>query len=190
MTIARFSYSLGHCLLALFAFLPAQAGLAAQQERAELGHDQMMSAAYAAEGPVDNRFFMPLDGAAAAHHRFSGAITIPQHAMQTEPAAILPPEVAGKMTQLFPGITLHFVSHDEYLLPVERDLMVALDSDSFWQIQVSPGRTWSEEVDGGMSRASFPFILTSARRWSSSHYIAGKLLSSPTFIRIASQYWQ
>ena len=148
-------------LLALVVCLQSPVILAAQPERSELGHDQLMSASHPANGPVDNSYFLPQDGAATAHHRFSGAITIPEHAMHTQPEAILPAEVAGKMTQLFPGVTFHFVSHEDYLVPVERDLVVAPESDSFWQIQVSPGRTWSEENDAGMSRASFPFFLTS-----------------------------
>jgi len=117
-------------------------------------------AGIAAEGPVENRYFMAVDGA-EAEHRLLGAIHIPEHAMQTNPAELRPERVAGKRTQLFPGITVHFVSHGEYLLPVERDLLAPVESDSFWQIQISPGRTWYEKTDDGMSRASFPFILTS-----------------------------
>ena len=151
----------GLLLIALVTCLPATGTLAEQPERAQLGHDQLMSADHAVNGPVANNFFMPQDGAAAAHHRFSAAITIPEHAMRTAPEVILPTTVAGKETQLFPGVTLHFVSHGEYLVPVERDIIAPPGSDSFWQIQVSPGRVWSEENDEAMSRASFPFFLTS-----------------------------
>ncbi|MBW2543772.1 MAG: hypothetical protein JRF15_16960 [Deltaproteobacteria bacterium] len=130
-------------------------------ERQGLGFEQLMAGDPAAAAPVANHFFMPQDGAAKALHRLSGAIRIPQHAMRTIPEKIEPAELAGKRTQLFPDIELHVVSHGEYLVPVERDILLARDGDSFWQIQVSPGRVWSEAGDRGMSRASFPFFLTS-----------------------------
>jgi hypothetical protein len=128
--------------LALAVCLQSPVILAAQPERSELGHDQLMSASHATNGPVENSYLLPQNGAAAAHHQFSDAITIPEHAMRTEPEVILPAEGAGKWTQLFPGETFHFVSHEDCLVSVERDLVVAPGSDSFWQIQVSPGRTW------------------------------------------------
>jgi len=145
--------------VALFWGLALASGAAAS-EREELGFEQLMADAPAAPVPVANRFFMPQEGSAKALHRLSGVIRIPQHAMHTIPPAIEPAELAGKRTQLFPGIELHVVSHGEYFVPVERDILVAKDSDSFWQIQVSPGRVWSEAGDKGMSRASFPFFLT------------------------------
>ena len=148
-------------ILTLLALAQPSVILADQIERAQLGHDQLMSVNHAVDGPVANSFFMPQDGAAAAQHRFSAAITIPEHALHTAPEVILPTRVAGKKTQLFPGVTLHFVSHGEHLVPVERDIIAPPGSDSFWQIQVSPGRVWSEEGDAAMSRASFPFFLTS-----------------------------
>ena len=148
-------------LIALLATLPAAGVLADQPERAELGYRQLMSDNPAIDGPVANRFFVPPDGAAPEQHRFAAAIGIPEHAMRTQPGKIVPAEIAGKRTQLFPGVTFHFVSHNAFLVPLERELVVATGSDSFWQIQVSPGRTWSEENDEGMSRASFPFFLTS-----------------------------
>lgn len=137
------------------------AGYAEGIQREELGFAQLMSADSPVESPVRNHNFMPHDGTENALNEFSGAIIIPEHAMRTEPAELIPAEIDGKKTQLFPGVELQFVSHGEYLLPVERDLMILPDSGSFWQLQVSPGRVWSEAGDEGMSRASFPFLLTS-----------------------------
>jgi CubicO group peptidase (beta-lactamase class C family) len=68
--------------------------------------------------------------------------------------------IHGKTTQLFPGVTLEFFSDGAHLVPVVRDLIQPRHSRSFWQIQVEPGRVWSEPGDHGMSRASFPFMLT------------------------------
>ena len=123
----------------ILAFALSGATPADPTERAQLGHGQLMSARHPVGGPVANNFFMPFDGAAAAHHRFSGAITVPEHAMQSQPEAILPADIAGKKTQLFPGVTFHFLSHGTYLVPVERDITAPPGSDSFWPIQVAPG---------------------------------------------------
>ncbi len=137
----------------------ANSSLAEVSDREQLTRDQLFSAANIPVSPVANHNFMPIDGA-APHHRFSGAITIPEHAMRTEPEAIRPADIRGRKTQLFPGVSLQFVSHGEYLVPVERDIIAPPDSDSYWHFHAGPGRVWSEESDNGMSRASFPFFLT------------------------------
>jgi len=137
------------------------AGCGGPRDREGLTYAELTSAPATIDGPVSNELYMPTSAAAAAKSRFSGVIVILEHRMQSDPAAIRPAELNGKKTQLFPGVELGFVSHGDYLLPVERDLIILPDSDSFWQLQVSPGRVWSEPGDRGMSRASFPFILTS-----------------------------
>jgi CubicO group peptidase (beta-lactamase class C family) len=137
----------------------ADGSLADQSNREQLTRDQLVSAADSLDSPVANYNFMPMDGA-APHHQFSGAMTIPEHAMRTAPEVIEPADIRGKKTQLFPGVSLHFVSHGEYLVPVERNIIAPPESDSYWQIYVAPGRVWSERNDDGMSRASFPFFLT------------------------------
>jgi CubicO group peptidase (beta-lactamase class C family) len=127
---------------------------------------------------------MPLDDAGSASQEFSGVIRIPEHVMHASvtlidvgdfsgiedefryPAPegsdqIVPGEIAGKATQLFPGLNVAFVTYGDRLLPVDRTLMAPPDSESFWQIQISPGRVWSEPGDNGKSRASFPFMMTS-----------------------------
>jgi hypothetical protein len=143
--------------LALWLFCSS---LACAADREALTFSELMSE-QAISGPVSNRHFTAAADAGEALHVFSGAIRIPEHRMTTIPAAIRPADILGKKTQLFPGIDLTFASHNGVLIPTERDLLIASDSDSFWQIQVSPGRVWSEEGDNGMSRAAFPFLLTS-----------------------------
>jgi hypothetical protein len=110
---------------------------------------------------VPNEAYLPAAGAGPARHAFSGTLVIPEHAMRSEPAVILPVDIQGKKPQLFPAIDLAFVSHDGYLVPARRGILVADHGDSYWQIQVMPGKVWSEPADDGMSRASFPFALTS-----------------------------
>jgi hypothetical protein len=140
----------------LIATLPTSAA-----EREVLTSAELMSAPDGRVELVANRYFLPMGSAGEAHEAFAGTIAIPDNAMSSEPAEILPAEILGKKTQLFPGVELDFVSHDGFLVPADRDILIPDDSDSYWQIQVSPGRTWSEPGDAGWSRAAFPFLLTS-----------------------------
>jgi len=146
-------------LAATLLCMVACAGSADTPNRKQLTHDQLVSGDQSLESPVANHYFMPIDGA-PAQHQFSGAIAISEHAMRTDPDAIQPADIRGRQTQLFPGVSLQFVSHGDQLIPVERDVIVPPDGDSYWHIQVEPGRVWSEPDDKGMSRASFPFLLT------------------------------
>ncbi|MCH8059387.1 MAG: hypothetical protein IIA11_02905 [Proteobacteria bacterium] len=131
------------------------------ESREKLTRDEMLAAGSADAGPILNEFFLPSKGATDARHELAGQLRLRSSVMRTEPAVIEPATIAGKRTQLFPALAVLFLSHDGYLIPVERDISFSPDDASFWQIQVSPGRVWSEAGDGDMSRASFPFILTS-----------------------------
>ena len=130
-----------------------------QSAREQLTRDQLVSAADSLDSPVMNNSFVAIDGV-ASRHAFSGTITIPEHPMLTAPEAIQPAIIRGRKTQLFPGVSLQFVSHGEYLVPVVRGIIEPTDSESYWHISVGPGRVWSEAGDNDMSRASFPFFLT------------------------------
>ena len=129
--------------------------------RNELTRQKLFTSQASTEKPISNRYFMPFGAHNNTLHKFSGAILIPEHSMISDPKEILPIDIQGKKTQLFPRVSLEFISNQGNLIPIERDIIIPDDTDSYWQIQVSPGRVWSEEVDGDMSRASFPFILTS-----------------------------
>lgn len=148
-------------LKAVLLLAAGVAGIANSEERAELRFEQLMAYDPVEPRMVDNRFFVSVDGAAQAAHQFSGVVRIPGHTMSTEPTEIKPEILAGKKTQQFPEIELGFSSYNGYLVPVDRSIVVNPSSDSFWQLQASPGRVWSEDDDNGMSRASFPFFLTS-----------------------------
>ena len=148
-------------VIAITLLATALASNVSAAERRQLGYTELMSDRPSITSPVANDLFMQQEGATKAKHDFSGTVRIPENLMQTQPPAIQPVEIGGKKTQLFPGVDIQFVSHGDFLLPVERDLIVPTGGNSFWQIQISPGRTWSETSDEGMSRASFPFFLTS-----------------------------
>jgi hypothetical protein len=57
------------------------------------------------------------------------------------------------LPETLPGFSVTFFTQGEHLVPVGRDIL------SPPGIILSPGRVWSEPDDGGMSRASFPFVL-------------------------------
>ena len=63
-----------------------------------------------------------------------------------------PPEASH-----LPEFDFEFVQSGEYLLPVQRGLVIT--SHPYWNYIVGPGRAWQEEGDQGYSRASFPFAL-------------------------------
>jgi len=109
---------------------------------------------------MPNKYFIPAGDAGQALHAFSGFLVIPAANMTTVPSEIAPAMINGKATQLLPAVSIGFFSTDGHLVPVVRDLLNHSDPGNFWQMQVDPGRVWSEPGDNGMSRASFPFILT------------------------------
>ena len=143
-------------ILIVFLFACESSG-----NRNELTRQKLFTSQASTEKPISNRYFMPFGAHNNTLHKFSGAILIPEHSMISDPKEILPIDIQGKKTQLFPRVSLEFISNQGNLIPIERDIIIPDDTDSYWQIQVSPGRVWSEVGDGDMSRASFPFILTS-----------------------------
>jgi CubicO group peptidase (beta-lactamase class C family) len=63
--------------------------------------------------------------------------------------------------QYFPGFSVRFLSDAGHLIPVDRGIIRSGERRrSPWNIIVSPGRVWREPGDGGLSRGSFPFTLT------------------------------
>ena len=147
-------------MMAVGGYAHAASASGNAEPRPKLTYGELMAPGSPDTAPTLNLYFMPAKGSADAHHAFSGKLTIPERAMRTIPAAIEPGTIHGKVTQLFPGVTLEFFSDGTRLVPVVRDLIQPRNSRSFWQIQVEPGRVWSEPADKGMSRASFPFMLT------------------------------
>src|SRR5262245_58150864 len=99
-------------------------------------------------GLVHNDYFMPVGPSVPALHAFKGTLTIGPTSMSTAkygcPDLVVP----------FPGFTVAFFTEGEHLVPVVSDIVHPP------AIIVSPGRVWSEPGDGGMSRASFPFVVT------------------------------
>jgi hypothetical protein len=102
---------------------------------------------------VHNANFMPIEPAGAARHAFSGMLSVPETFAQP---------VSGR----FPGFSIAFFSHDGNLIPADQGIVPG--GIGTWDLILSPGRVWSEDSDGGWSRASFPFVLL-GRVWGDTH---------------------
>jgi hypothetical protein len=106
----------------------------------------------AGTGPVHNAYFLPVGQAAPAIHGFKGILTV------KAPTMFRARHGCAGLGELLSGFTVAFFTQGEHLVPVVRDIV------SPPGIILSPGRVWSEPGDGGMSRASFPFVLTNLSR--------------------------
>ena len=111
-------------------------------------------------GLIHNDYFMPVGPSADALHALSGVLEVPETDSHS---------VKGR----FPAFAVAFFSHDDYLVPAERDILPG--GISLWNLVLSPGRVWSEPGDDGWSRASFPFALTGKRGNESHNGIASFL---------------
>jgi hypothetical protein len=140
-------------------FLPAVDALApiAFVRRDKLTAPELGTPGYQGDGPVNNAYFAPLGQPVPALHKLEGTLTVPEFRMQ-HPVATGQIVRSGEIT--FPGFSVQFFTYDDYLLPVLRDeILSSSGGTSSWRIILSPGKVWSEPGDGGMSRASFPFVL-------------------------------
>ena len=117
-------------------------------ERDRLTFAELMAEEAAQVSSVHNGYFMPVGSVAAAKHVLSATLIIP--------------ETEGWSFGTFPGASVQMFTSGDRLIPVNRDIIRA-GNPFGWNITFSPGRTWSESGDKGLSRASFPFVLT--KKW-------------------------
>jgi hypothetical protein len=116
-------------------------------------------------GVIDNAEFVPGSHATAAREPFFGTLKLTESRMISTPAEIAPNLVLGRNPQLFPGVDLAFFTAGGDLVPFTQEVIRYASIDrgkSFWDIIVQPGRVWSQAVDGGWSRAAFPFALVNS----------------------------
>ena len=153
MSVGRI-WMLGALMLAIGPQALADAKRA-QLTAAELRHG-------GAQALVDNRAFVPPDGAAAALDPFQGTLRLSEVEMTTKPDKFKSRDVLGKDPKIFPSVDLSFFTEGGDLVPTTQDVIRVGSlghGKSYWDIIVQPGRVWSEPGDGGWSRASFPFAL-------------------------------
>ena len=102
--------------------------------------------------PLHNDYFMPVGSSGEPLHDLTGRLEFPATRMHQT-------FTYGPSYAWFPGVSVTVTSHKGHLLPLQRDITHDTSGSSAWSIIFSPGRVWSEDVDGGKSRASFPFTL-------------------------------
>jgi len=132
------------------------------EPRDRLTYGELLAGELPDGGPVNNAYLMPLGNAAPAKHSFEGALTIPEFKMASETHNGGLPDSSHAF---FPAVTVDFFTFEDFLVPVEWDIVPDNGDKSFWHIIFSPGKVWSEPADldqsRPMSRASFPFTLVS-----------------------------
>jgi hypothetical protein len=121
---------------------------------------ELLATAEVGTGPVHNAYFLPVGQAAPALHAFKGTVTIQTCTMFTARYG------CPGLPETLPGFTVAFLTQGEHLVPMVRDIVAPPG------IILSPGRVWSEPGDGGMSRASFPFVVTNPFYNASHHGLA------------------
>ena len=97
---------------------------------------------------VSNDVYTPIATAGPALQEFNGVLT-------TSPAPL-----QGIDLVEMPGFSVGFITVDDDLVPLDRQIVSSPGLDEA-ELIFSPGRVWSEPGDMGMSRAAFPFTLTS-----------------------------
>jgi CubicO group peptidase (beta-lactamase class C family) len=118
--------------------------------------EELLAPDYSGEGPVNYIFFSPMGESGSATHALEGTLSVAEFEMLDS----VPDDQASEASLgYFPGFSAEFFTYDGNLVPLQREVMLRLGENSFWRVILSPGMVWSEPEDGGMSRASFPFVL-------------------------------
>lgn len=108
--------------------------------------------------PYHNQYFMPIGSEKNASHSLNGQLHINGGQLIGFPSNYY------QSMKTFPTFNAHVVSHQGYLIPENRDIIISDTEESYWRIILSPGKVWQEDSDNGMSRASFPFVMVE-RAW-------------------------
>ncbi len=134
--------------------------------RVHARHTGLMDDTASLQAPLQNSQFLPVGEHSAALHAFNAGVKIDTSEIIGQRAGGVPRTGFGS----FPAVTIHFVSHQGQLIPVEPGLMETDNPN--WSLLVGAGRIWSEAGDAGYSRASFPFALIGKRDGSARNGLA------------------
>jgi hypothetical protein len=104
-------------------------------------------------GPVHNAYFMPMGQVAPARHALRGTVTVAFSPMFRARYGCM------ALGATMPGFTVAFFTEREHLVPTVRDILEPPGTRMHGTLILSPGQVWSEPSDGGLSRASLPFVL-------------------------------
>jgi hypothetical protein len=126
---------------------PSRPSAGAPRDR--LTADELRAAAPQISGLIHNDYFMPIGPPAPPRHALNGVLTIAASTMTLHSRGCVVPR------PMLP-FSAAFFTHGEHLVPAVRTILQPPGI-----VILSPGRVWSEPGDGGMSRASFPFVVIS-----------------------------
>jgi Beta-lactamase len=116
--------------------------------RDRLTAGELLAPTFSSQSPIHNDYFMPVGAWGPAKHTLQGTLTVAASAMSGSSRG------CPSLPTSLPAFTVAFFTNGEHLVPVVRDLVPPTG-----RLILSPGRVWSEPADGGMSRASFPFVV-------------------------------
>jgi len=137
---------------------------------------------------IDNGAFLPANDAGPAHHVLRLNFDIAETRMECNHQGVV---INGEAIDLFPATRFRLDSVDDELVPLDRDLLRDDNGNGYWDLSLSPGRIWSEEEDGGWSRAALPFQLSNIFENDTHHGIATFLYSetevSPIFYQVVAE---
>ena len=137
---------------------PPPEPVSACPDRGELCADDLLTGT--STKLVAHEFFMPPPDAQPALHELSGTLNVTPTFLETSPA-----DVDDRLR--LPGFSVQWLSVADQILPLERDIIIG-GGGNRWSLILSPGKSWSEPGDQGMSRASFPFTLVT-EQWNEAH---------------------
>ncbi|MCP4542196.1 MAG: serine hydrolase [Chloroflexi bacterium] len=125
--------------------------------RTILTYDELMNG-FDYNSPIDDGAFAMPDGAALSEHVFDGRLELFGEDTAGGFEVVQGDTDLEPETMHIPEFDFEFVQSGDYLIPVQRGLIIADHPN--WNYIIGPGRIWKENGDQGYSRASFPFALT------------------------------
>lgn len=128
--------------------------------RQDLTFQDMMQG-FQASSPLDEFALTIPEYALPPMHVFEGRLEL----LEEDRNGFVKQLKGTEMPPHLPEFNFKFVQQDDFLIPVERGLIIT--EDERWNYFLEPGRVWYEPADGDYSRASFPFALA----WKTSNAI-------------------
>ena len=142
--------------------------IANDTQRYLLNPKQLLTAT-GVEKPVENKHFLPFGPVFGKPENTAFSIDIPSSKMNTNAIKTI---VNSKSVSFFPKIRVSLMCYEDYLIPLERDLLKDSSGTSYWDIAFSVGKVWKEINDKLYSRASLPFQLSNILENDTHHGIA------------------
>lgn len=139
---------------------PAPTPVPPAETRDRLGVDELFGGA--APGVVHNAYYQAVGETGGATHVLCGTLHLAETPMSTRH-----PDSTwmGPGQTLFPAFSLPIAARGEWLVPLERDLILSGrgaggSGGSAWNVIANPGRVWQEATDAGYSRGTFLLTFT------------------------------